>query len=270
MDIINRNLKTLINVGTWGEPQDLEPMTPYKWRTLFQLSITQQLASVVAKALALYSNLETLCIKEKDVNVLDMAQQSQVSKHNSQTILVFRSRILKRKYNKIIKDEYHVIDTSITTIELLQQLCQNSTQIINMGLRLKNMQELAVFLRKKGHLVDYVKLENWLNKLDMTYMADLQASVLIDYFDFELKEFPFLKKRNKRALDYVFKSVFHNTTNKMEEWNKDDRQKILIANNNRLMRKSVKHNLKFIGYCPLESVACCFGNLVSNLSQIEE
>ena len=53
---------------------------------------------------------------------------------------------------------------------------------------------MGEYLRTRGNKVDFVKLENWLNTLKLSAMAELQGNVLISVFGFEEDEIPFVTK----------------------------------------------------------------------------
>lgn len=54
MNVIYRNLYRLINTGAFNDKQDIEPMTNWKWKKIFEISKTQSIASIVYDGLEQY------------------------------------------------------------------------------------------------------------------------------------------------------------------------------------------------------------------------
>ena len=66
---------------------------------------------------------------------------------------------------------------------------------------------MGEYLRTRGNKVDFVKLENWLNTLQLSAMAELQGNVLISVFGFDEDEIPFVTKTDPNAYRLTLRSI---------------------------------------------------------------
>lgn len=168
MDIIRRNFYRKLCMGAFREKLELEPMSAYKWKKLN----------------AMAEEKEVLCYVDETV----MPHKFQPELQDMPNF------ILNHRLEKIRYREQHAIDASGDTLALLNIILFNTNQILTRGLHLRGIIELGIFLRKRGHKVDYVKLETWLQKLYLQPMVRMQCSYLIEHFHFTPDELPFVNK----------------------------------------------------------------------------
>ena len=62
MNVIQRNFLKLLAAGTFGSDEPLEPMSPYKWRLLFQLSLMHGVAALVYDGITIRKDDFNLCL----------------------------------------------------------------------------------------------------------------------------------------------------------------------------------------------------------------
>ena len=77
---------------------------------------------------------------------------------------------------------------------------------------------MGEYLRTRGNKVDFVKLENWLNTLQLSAMAELQGNVLISVFGFEEDEIPFVSKSDPNAYRLTLRSISDLAKDTAHEW----------------------------------------------------
>lgn len=155
MDFLQRNLFTKLRSENFGTKEELEAMTTFKKKKIAQM-----------------------------MKNLNNVPSGEVLMHNS---------FLNRRLTKIQKEEPHVIDTSMETIYLLRLIVSNANAMLSGGISIRGIIQLGLYLRTRGDKVDFVKLDNWLIKLHLQRMAQLEGSVLITFFNFEQDEIPFVK-----------------------------------------------------------------------------
>jgi hypothetical protein len=193
MNIIEKNYFRLLRSGAYGNEERMEPMSKFKWNKLFQMINSQDVVQIFFQG-ANAHRYDTNFNLPKDLT-------EEIKKANIQ-ITDFRT-VMKTQYNlsnkwlndrlhKIRDHERHSIDTSLETLYLLNIIIYNINNILNRGMSLRGIIELGIYLRTKGDKVDYVKLENWIKKLHIQRIVNLQCSVLITIFDFDINEIPFV------------------------------------------------------------------------------
>lgn len=164
MDFLQRNLFTKLRSENFGTQEELEAMTTFKKKKIAQM-----------------------------MKNLNNVPSGEVLMHNS---------FLNRRLTKIQKEEPHVIDTSMETVYLLRLIVSNANAMLSGGISIRGIIQLGQYLRTRGDKVDFVKLDNWLTKLHLQRMAQLEGSVLITFFNFEQDEIPFVKLVERGAYKF--------------------------------------------------------------------
>lgn len=103
---------------------------------------------------------------------------------------------------KIRKSEPLSDDSSIETLNFLDIIVQTTQTILTNGLHFANIVRIGAFLRHDGDKIDFIKLENWLNRLQLTKIAQLEASILIKTLGFEKDEIPFIKTLRRKLTSW--------------------------------------------------------------------
>src|SRR5574344_607412 len=92
MNVIYRNLYRLINTGAFNDKQDIEPMTNWKWKKIFEISKTQSIASIVYDGLEQYIKEGALTLPaeqmekwENSVNSLEKSNMNIKDKYGTRT-----------------------------------------------------------------------------------------------------------------------------------------------------------------------------------------
>ena len=231
MDFLQRNLFTKLRSENFGTKEELEPMTTFKKKKIAQMM--------------------------KNLNDIPSGE---VLMHNS---------FLNKRLIKIQKDEPHAIDTSMETIYLLRIIVSNANAMLSGGISLRGIIQLGQYLRTRGDKVDFVKLDNWLIKLHIQRMAQLEGSVLIKFFDFEQDEIPFVKYVERGAYRLTLRSLYYNIKD-MEDIKFRQSQVGFVHTTGGTMRKNLRRSMRFFSYAPIESTSNFLNNFVKSLSEIEE
>ena len=169
MNVLTRNYFRILREGAFGERQPIEPMSSFKWHQLRERAHEDNVESYLPGSEEPHKGLRGLSEYKKG-----------------------------RRHKNIEKAEYHAIDTSLDTLDMLNIMLYNIDQTISGHTSLHGIIEMGRFLRKKGDKVDFVKLESWFQKLGVNRMAQLHGSVLISLFGFNIDELPFMT--SERAL----------------------------------------------------------------------
>lgn len=231
MDFLQRNLFTKLRSENFGTQEELEAMTTFKKKKIAQM-----------------------------MKNLNNVPSGEVLMHNS---------FLNRRLTKIQKEEPHVIDTSMETVYLLRLIVSNANAMLSGGISIRGIIQLGQYLRTRGDKVDFVKLDNWLTKLHLQRMAQLEGSVLITFFNFEQDEIPFAKLVERGAYKLTLRSLYYNIKD-MEDIKFQQSQVGFVHTTGGSMRKNLRRSMRFFGYAPIESASNFFNGFFRSLSEIEE
>lgn len=178
-EIIFDNLFIMLRRNAFGSKEETKPMSQWKW---------QQVERLMKKA-------------EEEAEPYSCAETYH-----------FVSQFQEKKRETIWKEEPHTIDTSTETLEFLNLIIYNIDHIERLGISIPGIILVGQYLRRKGDRVDFVKLDNWIKKLHIRRMTSLIGSLLMDIFDFEADELPFLYKKYKKVRALVCEELQRKTT----------------------------------------------------------
>ena len=231
MDFLQRNLFTQLRSHNFGTQEEQEAMTTFKKKKIAQM-----------------------------MKNLNNVPSGEVLMHNS---------FLNRRLTKIQKEEPHVIDTSMETVYLLRLIVSNANAMLSGGISIRGIIQLGQYLLTRGDKVDFVKLDNWLTKLHLQRMAQLEGSVLSTFFNFEQDEIPFVKLVERGAYKLTLRSLYYNIKD-MEDIKFQQSQVGFVHTTGGSMRKNLRRSMRFFGYAPIESASNFFNGFFRSLSEIEE
>ncbi|MCR5131067.1 MAG: hypothetical protein K6C10_06370 [Prevotella sp.] len=276
MNIIHRNFFRLLRSGALNEYESLEPMSLYKWKQLSHLIAAQGVAEIAMKGLRNHTFDDQgnypKSMQEELQSFIDesLAKTKSEDSSEKQDLPHMSNFFLNRRLNHIQKNERHQIDASMTTLDLLNIIVKNINLTFNKGISLSGISEMGSFLRTKGDKVDFVKLEEWLRKLHIQRMAQLEGSVLIAVFKFDQDEIPFVNKIEPKAYGLTLRTLDHHTDDNMEEWHFKQSEAGFVHGNTRVTRRNLRRSMRYISYAPIETSSHFLKNFARNLSEIEE
>ena len=119
--------------------------------------------------------------------------------------------------------------------------------------------------------MDFVKLEHWLQYLELHAMAQYEGSILITTLCFDMQEVPFVLNIDRIAYNRALKSLDNIIKNDSElEWHFRQSKSGILHNNSVLLRNNIWHSMKYINYAPLETISNLINRMANSLSEIEE
>lgn len=172
-EILYHNLFASLRNEYFGASEQLIPLSPYKQTQVQQL--------------------------------LDKALEAEP--YSSSQHYKFVGSFQEKRRERVFNDERHAIDTSVETLSLLNLIIYNVRAIQTTGISVSGVIAIGDYLRKQGHLVDYVKLDLWLSRLHIQRMASFLSSLLKQCFGFEADELPFLYKENADARKQLLRQL---------------------------------------------------------------
>ncbi len=132
MDIVQRNFFRIIKSGAFEDKDTLEPISPFKWRKLYKLVLSQNVLIPFAKGVNNYTQDKNLSlpidlINEVKTKLIENKNTVNNRKINNKLIINF---FRQRKYKSIVYKEKHSIDTSIETLNVLYLIIFNMNKMI--------------------------------------------------------------------------------------------------------------------------------------------
>ncbi len=163
------------------------------------------------------------------------------------------------------------IETPSPTLALLLCLLKITRNMLNNGITLKQLVDLGIFLRKAGDKVDFVLLQEWIDKLRLQRIAQLTGTLLVELFSFTPDEIPFMSDNSRMSIASVQRELFKLHRPQKEDWYFMQGKDIFVhAANSSAMFWQVRHSARYFRYYPTESFTNLFSAFAHSLSHIEE
>ena len=282
MNIIKRNFLRLLRLGVFGENEVIEPMSKFKWEVIFHIANIHNVVGVIFDGIAKNKENEALIPQDiilKYKKILDeegygIKSQTTGSRPSVQLPDAGLSHMcngfLNARLKRIRENEPQSADASVETLNMLDIIVQATECTMTYGLSFATILRIGIYLRVDGDKIDFVKLENWLHKLNLTRMAQLEGSILIDIFGFEMDEIPFVNKMEPSAHKIAIEALENPIRIDIEEWKISQKSTIFLANNSKAMMKTVKNCMKYFFFAPVETSSNFLHRFASSLSNLEE
>lgn len=282
MNIIKRNFLRLLRLSAFGENEVIEPMSKFKWEVIFHIANIHNVVGVIFDGIAKNKENEALIPQDiilKHKKILDeegygIKAQTTGSRPSVQLPDAGLSHMcngfLNARLKRIRENEPQSADASVETLNMLDIIVQATECTMTYGLSFATILRIGIYLRVDGDKIDFVKLENWLRKLNLTRMAQLEGSILIDIFGFEMDEIPFVNKMEPSAHKIAIEALEKPIRIDIEEWKISQKSTIFLANNSKAMMKTVKNCMKYFFFAPVEASSNFLHRFASSLSNLEE
>lgn len=282
MNIIKRNFLRLLRLGAFGENEVIEPMSKFKWEVIFHIANIHNVVGVIFEGIAKNKENEALIPQDiilKYKKILDeegygIKAQATGSRPSVQLPDAGLSHMcngfLNARLKRIRENEPQSADASVETLNMLDIIVQATECTMTYGLSFATILRIGIYLRVDGDKIDFVKLDNWLRKLNLTRMAQLEGSILIDIFGFEMDEIPFVNKMEPSAHKIAIEALEKPIRIDIEEWKISQKSTIFLANNSKAMMKTVKNCMKYFFFAPVEASSNFLHRFASSLSNLEE
>lgn len=226
MEIVYRNFMTLLSAGAFSTVASVEPMSKFKWEQLLTLASTYEVADYMANGIIstatsndrlipkdivenVYANYDDSfsIYRSSDGRFPDNHTPDNHTPDNRTPFIAGKTSTnkfayfqLNRRLKRIVNDEIHSIDTSITSLTLLYMIIDNINDIIADGINFRIIIDLGQYLRRNGDKIDFVKTEQWLRTLGITKPANLVGSYLVTLFGFTESEVQFMSRPSHKAM----------------------------------------------------------------------
>lgn len=277
MKILFRNFINLMSIGAFGAEDTIEPMSEYKWNKLLTMAAKCDVQAFICTGIIRYGNkgdglvphsiykkAEIYGMKDGGVRI-ETSERPIYSSHVQ--VKKFSNFYVNRKYNQIIFNEVHSIDTSVDSLIFLDKLIANINALMNSGLDFRLLFELGFYLRENGDKVDFIKIDGWIKALKINKISSLIGYYLVFFFHFVNSELPFFKYTDKKNTQNAIKNLEATLARQApadKTENDTARQRI-----NPIDKPNV-NPLKYFSIFPLEASSRFIANIIKSLSNIDE
>lgn len=277
MDIIQRNLFSLLRSGAFQSTEDIEPMSAFKWSRLYQLAVMHNVVPFVYDGIIRNKNQFFLHLTEKQRKDWEKAMSDYRAQEKEQDNLEedeylrpdrLTNPLLNRRLQDILDDEH----SDMTSRQLLLILLRVVRHLFNEGMPIRQLTELGIFLRKNSQRIDYQTVGKWIERLRLTQMTQLIGEFLIRLFGFSEEDIPFLKERKEKRIDHIAQELIEFTNTRSQDWyfSQQDGGIFVHNTNSSATFSHVRRSARYFKYYPSESVTNFFSSFVHSLSHIEE
>ncbi len=269
-----RNFINILRSGAFDDVKPIGMLSNYKWRKLVDLAKMHGLIQVFANGLERYHYDNNLNISESlideigaELRVAPITGFADLYDFNH---MVLQSKPLNQQLKDIIRKEFADTERSYETLQAMAIILFNAEHILTGRSYLKGIIDLGRYLRLEGNKVDFVKLEEWLKKTEMTGMGNLQGSLLITGFGFTIEELPFVVKLVKKPMQQLLSAISHDDLSQLRPWALHESKGGFVVGSPLKIYRSVRHSLRFQHFAPRETYATIFRGLARGISEIEE
>lgn len=250
MDVIKRNFFRLLRFGAFNEYEPTEPMSAYKWGLLQRMAQVHYVEAIVNSA------RDNTRSQDPMLNVPD-AGLSRLC-----------NGFLNRRLQKIRDAEPNSAEPSIETLNMLDIIVQTTERLILHGVTYAYILNMGIFLRNYGDRIDFVKLEKWLQRLNILSMAELEASILIYTLGFQQDEIPFVRRVIPAAYNIALSALYYDDGEENDATVSG--RHIFTLNSGGKLTETFRNCQRCFFYAPLESVSVFFTQIASYIANMEE
>lgn len=275
MTIIQRNFFRLMRSGAFGDKSAIEPMSPFKWRRLYDMAESQMVVGTFVRGANHHAqdiglNIPSDVVERARAYMEEHPEPATPNPMRSIPKAHLSNRLLNHRFHRIVDGERHSIDTSIESLGLLQIIVFNVDTILNRGMCLAGIIQMGQYLRTVGDKVDFVKIDTWLLRLHIARMAELQGNILISVFGFEQDEIPFVHKPDREAYNITVRAVSYLAKDTVDNWHFRQSRAGFVENNPRILRRNLRRSMRYFVYAPIETTSNFFAGIGRSLAEIEE
>lgn len=266
MDIIQRNFLRLLKSGAFGQREQIEPMSAWKWKRLYHLSQMHDVTPWVYDGIL--ASADDFFLKIRPEQMIQwknsaMKADMEITKEEDQRLT---NPLLNHKLQQLIENEQ-----GSPTLELLLSIIRIARFLLTQGINMRHLLELGIYLRTTKDQIDYTLLTAWVKRLQMEKITQLEAALLIHFFDFKKEEIPFTTVNINKETIRIAKDILNTSSEQAADWYFTQGKNVFVGtNNSSAMMWHVRHSAKYMRYYPSEAITNFFANFAHSLSHIEE
>ena len=276
MNIIQRNFFRLIRIGAFGQREQVEPMSAYKWGRLYQLAVMHDVAGYVYEGLLNSKGQFFLRLPDKqwqlwEKTIIEIRKKVQHTDDEPDEFLRadhLTNPLLNKKLQTILDNE----QSDIRTRQILLTIIRVSRHILNEGVPIRQLVELGICLRTDGRHADFTTLGKWLKTLQLQQVAKLEASLLMELLGFEKEEIAFAGEKRDKNVEQVAQELIEYTNIRARDFYflQDAGDIFVHTSNGSAMLGHIHRSARYFRYYPSETLTNFFASFAHSLTHIEE
>lgn len=275
MNIINRNLMRLLRAGMYHDFDDIEPMSTFKWHRLMQYASVMGVSDVTARGARNFQFSKNPLPDMSLFNIADNANLYEQLSDEAMRDKELSNALLNHRLQNIYKKELKADDPSPETVKMLNLLIFNTTSLLQSDVTLPPLMIAGLFLRRNGDMVDFIKLQQWIELLGMQHFASFIGSLLIDALGFSAEEVQFVSQHRPEAILMLERNILRMAANPNTQVSSDDKYFTLnsagfVTASGQMFRRSIRTTMRFFTYSPIMATGAFLHQLSRNLKDLEE
>lgn len=244
---ITHNFMLLLTNGAFGgggEPADIQPMSPYKWRQLVSAATAMNVVRYISMGAEMLR-------EEKYADPALFAALAATGNGASEQAFDHTTAHLfnhwtQKALEEVREEEMNAQDTSDETLILLDYIIRNAEYIITKDTSVEGIVEMGCYIRDGKDRIDYEKLHSWLSRIGLVQIASMEGNMLISCLQFSAEEIPFVTRPFPKA-----RRLFMNAVENV-------------------FRKHSFSTMTRLNVAMLETISHRFVNAISMVTDIEE
>ena len=269
--IVAQQLIRLLGNGAFGLPVHLEVMSLFKWNRLVTMAEDHEVLDYLGKGmnnnLSEFQHFPSQLADEIRIRLRQFVIPTFDERYAVDAIHLHSSRP-KRAFEELSDKELY--ESTPETRRLFLILMRNVCDMMLSGFCLRGIIDLGLALRQEGNHVDFVKLESWLDLVNLPRFMQLQGSILCQCFGFEVIEIPFMKEEDPKAGRLALSCMVDIGRYSSSDWNFRQVSGGFLFNNSRQWLRGIRRTNLYFPYSPSESVRSLMHSMATSLSEIEE
>ena len=264
MDIIQRNFLRLLRCGAFGKTEPIEPMSHWKWNRLYEISQIHGVTPWIKNGIR---RCEDDFFMQITPSLRQHFEDDNTSTREEQGPEELTNPMLNSKLQKLAEEA----GTEDATFNLLLRLIHIARNIMTQGISLRQLIMLGIYLRTTKDPIEYDVLKTWIQRLEMGRMARLEGSLLMELFDFKVREIRFTDAVADKSTQKAVDDIFQLTEKNAADWYFTQGKSIFVrTSDSRAMMWHVKQSARYMRYYPAEAVTNFMRNFAHSMSHIEE
>lgn len=275
MNVLQRNFFRLIRAGSFGHDEQVEPMSYFKWEKLFQLSLFHNVQDAIYQGMQRCRDQFSFDVnKEQWAKWRKTIQESQTKPEptSEESDLLRGDRLTNPVLNGKLQDILDDEQTDTCTRLLLLTIIRIARCILNEGLPLQHLIELGLHLRQQYNKTNFLTLQQWLRSLHAEQIAVLEGTLLVQLFNFDIEEIPFLKGKTDKNAEQVARELTDFESTRIQDFYfSQEADSIFVhSSNGTALVDHIKRTARYFHYYPSETITNFFASFAHSLSHIQE
>ncbi len=265
MEIIIRNFFRLLRSGIFNTQEQIEPMSAWKWNRVYQLAMLQQVAPQIREGINRLSDQFFLQIPPQQMELWNKVS-------GNMQIKVCKPKLTNKLHEKHLSKIIAKEGGKSNTLAALYLVASTAHHLLNDGLFLHPLIALGCYVKQPdAYPIDNDKLRDWVHQLGLKSIAQLEATLLIEYLGLSEADILFTKADKKHDISRITQELLQLQSNSQHEWQFSQGSDIFVHNSNTsAMFWQARRSAKYFRYSPIESITNFISSFVNSLTHVEE